>query len=114
MAVGYSSSSTTQGIRRREHQSVTQGTSSTDVVTSPGRDSFLRLFGEDSVVGAGALVTERTVVPPKSLVLGSPAKVKRPVSKSELAWIRESAENYVRYAKEYLMDPHRTTPGFKL
>ncbi len=72
------------------------------------------VIGEDSVVGAGALVTERTVVPPKSLVLGSPAKVKRPVSKSELAWIRESAENYVRYAKEYLMDPHRTTPGFKL
>ncbi len=72
------------------------------------------VIGEDSVVGAGALVTEQTAVPPKSLILGSPAKVKRPVSESELAWIRDSAENYVRYAKEYLTDPTRTRPGFKI
>ena len=49
------------------------------------------LIGEDSVVGAGALVTERTIVPPKSLVLGSPAKVRRPVTEKELSWIRESS-----------------------
>lgn len=64
-------------------------------------------IGEDSVVGAGALVTERTIIPPKSLVLGSPAKVKRPVSDKELAWIRESAENYVRYARQYMSDPEK-------
>lgn len=58
--------------------------------------------GEDSVVGAGSLVTEGTIVPPRSLVLGSPAKVKRPVTEKELAWIRESAENYVKYARQYL------------
>src|SRR5262245_3025458 len=55
------------------------------------------VIGEDSVVGAGALVTEGMIVPPKSLILGSPAKVKRTVSDKELAWIKESAENYVRY-----------------
>jgi carbonic anhydrase/acetyltransferase-like protein (isoleucine patch superfamily) len=71
------------------------------------------VIGEDCVVAAGALVTERTIVPPKSLVLGSPAKVKRPVTDKELAWIRESAENYVRYAKQYLSDSGKTT-GFRI
>ena len=63
------------------------------------------VVGEDCVVGAGALITERTVVSPKSLILGSPAKVKRPVTAKELAWIRESAENYVNYARQYLGGP---------
>lgn len=65
------------------------------------------VIGEDSVVGAGALITERTIVPPKSLVLGSPAKVKRPVTEEELTWIRESAQNYVRYASQYMRDPEK-------
>lgn len=70
-------------------------------------------IGEDSVVGAGALVTEGTVIPPKSLILGSPAKVKRPVTEKELAWIKESAENYVRYARQYLSDSGKNA-GFKV
>jgi carbonic anhydrase/acetyltransferase-like protein (isoleucine patch superfamily) len=65
------------------------------------------VIGEDSIVGAGALLTERTIVPPKSLVIGSPARVKRPVTEMELAWIRESAENYVRYAGQYLSETPR-------
>ncbi len=71
------------------------------------------VIGEDCVVGAGALVTEGTAVPPKSLILGSPAKVKRPVTQEELEWIRESAENYVRYAKTYLGEPLKSKPGFQ-
>lgn len=71
------------------------------------------VIGEDCVVGAGALVTERTIVPPKSLILGAPAKVKRPVTEAELAWIRESAQNYVKYARQYLADPRKSSPGFK-
>ncbi len=67
---------------------------------------------EDSVVGAGALVTEGTIVPPKSLILGSPAKVKRPVTEQELAWIRESAQNYIRYSRQYLTGPDKPRPGF--
>jgi gamma-carbonic anhydrase len=70
------------------------------------------LIGEDSVVGAGALVTERTIVPPKSLVLGSPAKVRRPVTEKELSWIRESSTNYVRYAGQYMNDSHSPRTGF--
>ena len=71
------------------------------------------VIGEDCVVGAGALVTEETIVPPKSLILGSPAKVKRPVSQKELAWIKESAQNYIKYARQYLNDPVKTT-GFRI
>jgi carbonic anhydrase/acetyltransferase-like protein (isoleucine patch superfamily) len=71
-------------------------------------------LGEDCIVGAGALITEGTMVPPKSLILGSPAKVKRPVTDRELAWIKESAENYVRYAREYMADPTKPRTGFQV
>jgi carbonic anhydrase/acetyltransferase-like protein (isoleucine patch superfamily) len=71
------------------------------------------VIGEDSVVGAGALVVEGTIVPPKSLILGSPAKVKRQVTVKELAWVKESAENYVRYAGQYMSDS-RNNAGFKV
>lgn len=71
------------------------------------------VIGKDSVVGAGALIVEGTIVPPKSLILGAPAKVKRPVAEEELAWIKESAENYVRYARQYMDDSVKKT-GFDL
>ncbi len=71
------------------------------------------LIGEDSVVGAGALVVEGTVAPPKSLILGSPARVRRTVTDKELVWIRESAENYVMYARQYLNDSERSV-GFQV
>jgi len=70
-------------------------------------------IGEDCVIGAGSLVTERTIVPPKSLVVGSPAKVKRPVTEKELAWIRESAQNYVGYARLYMGGTSPPPPGFR-
>ena len=72
------------------------------------------VIGEDSIVGAGALITEETIVPPNSLILGSPAKVKRPVTAEELAWIKESAENYVKYAGQYMGDPAKTKTGFQV
>ncbi|RMH07460.1 MAG: gamma carbonic anhydrase family protein [Nitrospirae bacterium] len=58
-------------------------------------------IGEDCVIGAGSLVTERTVIPPKSLVVGSPARVKRQVTDRELRWIKESAQHYIEYARQY-------------
>ncbi len=72
------------------------------------------VIGEDCVVGAGALITEGTIVPPKSLILGSPAKVRRPVTQEELSWIKESADNYVKYAGQYLGDPSRAKTGFQI
>jgi carbonic anhydrase/acetyltransferase-like protein (isoleucine patch superfamily) len=58
-------------------------------------------IGAESLIAAGALVPPGTRVPPRSLVLGSPGKVVRPVSDDELERIRTSASNYVGYAKRY-------------
>ena len=69
---------------------------------------------EDSIVGADALVLEGTIVPSKSVVLGSPGRVRRAVSEVEVAWIKESAENYVKYAGQYLDRSSRIKPGFKV
>ena len=70
------------------------------------------VIGEDSVVGAGALVTEGTIVPSKSLVLGSPARVKRPVTDRDVLWIKASADHYVRYSSQYLDDSSKGKTGF--
>jgi carbonic anhydrase/acetyltransferase-like protein (isoleucine patch superfamily) len=57
------------------------------------------VIGTHSIVGAGALVTQRTEVPPRSMVLGQPAEVVRELTDEEVASIRQGAENYVRYSK---------------
>jgi carbonic anhydrase/acetyltransferase-like protein (isoleucine patch superfamily) len=58
-------------------------------------------IGRGSVVGAGALVTPGTDIPPGSFVLGAPAKVKRAVDERERAWIASSAVHYVELARVY-------------
>ena len=58
-------------------------------------------IGPDSIVGAGSVVTEGTKVPPRSLVLGTPARVKRPLRDDEVERIKRSAANYVQYVKNY-------------
>ena len=58
-------------------------------------------IGEDCIIAAGSLVTEGMSVPPRSMVMGSPAKVKRPLRDEEVAMIQEFADNYVRYRLDY-------------
>ena len=58
--------------------------------------------GEDCIIAAGALLTEGTVIPPRSMVMGSPGKVRRPLSASDVAMIREFSGNYVRYRLDYM------------
>lgn len=60
------------------------------------------VIGRDSIVGAGALVTGGTKVPPRSMVIGMPAKVVRQLTDEEVEGIRQNAENYVRYSAIYL------------
>lgn len=59
------------------------------------------VVGPEAVVGAGALVPPGMVVPPRTLVMGSPAKVKRDLSAEEVEALRKSADNYVEYAARY-------------
>jgi len=59
------------------------------------------VIGEESIVGAGALVTKNKVFPPRSLILGNPAKVVRSLSDEEVAGIYKNAKNYVEYKNNY-------------
>ena len=58
-------------------------------------------IGARSIVGAGALVTQGKVIPPGSMVLGSPAKVVRQLSDAEQDGLREWADRYVRLIPHY-------------
>jgi carbonic anhydrase/acetyltransferase-like protein (isoleucine patch superfamily) len=60
------------------------------------------VIGDDSIVAAGALVTEGKVFPPKSLIIGVPAKLARELKPEELAFLTKSANNYVVDSREYL------------
>ena len=61
------------------------------------------VIGDHCMVGAGALVTGKMNAPAGSLILGSPAKVIRPLTEAELAHLEESAEDYIRLAKKGLV-----------
>ncbi len=58
-------------------------------------------IGDDCLIGAGALVTGKTVIPSGSLVLGVPAKVVRPLTEEELQSLRTNAEEYLELSELY-------------
>ena len=60
------------------------------------------VIGKESIVGAGALVTGGKKFPPRSLILGSPAKVVRELSDEEVAELYASARRYVTFKNDYL------------
>lgn len=59
------------------------------------------VIGKNCVIGAGALVTQNTVIPDNSLVIGSPAKVKRQVTQDEVSANLSNAKHYVEEGREY-------------
>jgi carbonic anhydrase/acetyltransferase-like protein (isoleucine patch superfamily) len=59
------------------------------------------VIGKESIVGAGALVTKGKVFPPRSLIIGSPAKVVRELTDDEVAELYASAKRYVSFKKDY-------------
>ena len=59
------------------------------------------VIGKESIVGAGALVTGGKKFPPRSLILGSPAKVVRELTDEEVAELYASAKRYVAFKEEY-------------
>lgn len=60
------------------------------------------VIGEESIIAAGAIVTPRTKIPPRSLVMGTPGRVVRGVNEEELQQLHRSAMNYVEYKNSYL------------
>lgn len=57
---------------------------------------------EDSIVGAGAVVTKNKSFPPRSLILGNPAKFIRELKPEEIEEIKNSASRYAEFKNEYL------------
>jgi carbonic anhydrase/acetyltransferase-like protein (isoleucine patch superfamily) len=58
--------------------------------------------GEDSIIAAGTLLPEGMTVPPRSLVMGSPGKVRRTLGDEEVVSILGFASRYVAYRLDYL------------
>ncbi len=58
-------------------------------------------IGKHCLVGAGSLVTEGKVFPDGSLIMGSPAKVVRPLTPEQIEGLKRSAHHYVDNARRY-------------
>lgn len=58
-------------------------------------------IGRNSLIAAGSLVTPGTIIPPRSMVMGSPARVKRVLKDREVAGIEENVNSYVRLSAIY-------------
>jgi carbonic anhydrase/acetyltransferase-like protein (isoleucine patch superfamily) len=72
------------------------------------------VIGKGCIIGAHALVTKGTHLPPGSLVMGTPAKVVRPLSPEEIAGIRIWADHYIELAPLHKMHFEKTTTVEKL
>ncbi len=59
------------------------------------------VIGQNCLVGAGALVTEKTIIPDNSLVVGSPARVRRELTKEQIEGLGESARHYQANARRF-------------
>lgn len=62
------------------------------------------VIGKESIVGAHSLVTKGKKFPPRSLIMGSPAKVIKELSDEEVAFLYKSAKNYVKFKDRYLKE----------
>lgn len=54
-------------------------------------------IGSDCLIGANALVKEGAKIPPRSLVVGVPGKVVRPLTDEEVQMVRQRSEQYKQY-----------------
>src|SRR5215210_6660535 len=62
------------------------------------------VVGEESFIAAGSLVTPGTVIAPRSMVMGSPAKVRREVTDDEIARIDHHWKSYIEYKNTYIAE----------
>lgn len=65
--------------------------------------------GEGSIVAAGALVLENTVIPPRSLYVGVPARFQRQLTDADRLFIDAHAAHYLEYKENYLAEQGKGT-----
>ncbi len=63
--------------------------------------------GEKSIIAAGALLSPGTQVPPRSLVMGVPARVRRSLTVEEVAGLDHYWQNYIEYTRAYREEAER-------
>ena len=61
-------------------------------------------IGKGCIIAAGAVLPEHTLVPPRTLWAGVPAKQRRELSEQDRELILEYAQNYLDYTKIYLAE----------
>ncbi len=59
-------------------------------------------IGEEALIAANALVLEGTVIPPRTLAAGIPAKVRRDLTEEEVKTFRKNTKGYVERSGRYL------------
>jgi carbonic anhydrase/acetyltransferase-like protein (isoleucine patch superfamily) len=64
-------------------------------------------IGEGSIIAAGAVLPEHTVVPPRTLWAGVPGKQRRELGDQDRKLILEYAQNYLDYTKIYLAETEK-------
>lgn len=67
--------------------------------------------GDHCIIGAGSLLTPGTKIPPGHLVVGSPGRIKRPLSQDELSWIEFSADHYIELCAIYRAEAESQKSG---
>lgn len=67
------------------------------------------VVGEECIVGAGTLVTEGMQVPPRSLVLGSPGRIRRSLTEEDLVYLGRFHRHYLEYKDIYLSETREET-----
>jgi len=68
-------------------------------------------IGEGSILAAGAVLPEHTVVPPRTLWAGVPGKQRRTLDDKDHALILQYAKNYLDYVEIYLAETGEPTPA---
>ena len=58
-------------------------------------------IGKNCLVGAGSLVTEGKTFPDGSMIMGTPAKVVKTLTREQIEGLRRSAQHYVENAQRY-------------
>jgi len=85
------------------HGAIVHGATIKDNVTIGMKSVVMNgaTVGENSIVAVGAVVTEGTQIPPGSLAIGIPAKVRRQLTPEQIEMNRMAAEHYVENAKAF-------------
>ena len=60
------------------------------------------VIGEEALVAALSVVPTGMIVPPRTLVAGAPAQIRKELTGESADWVRSSSQHYVELSREYL------------